>query len=91
MSGQVSDFIFDVIFWVGVPALFIVSAGAPFFIVKKILKRPLTGLTVMTCSIISVGLMALDVYALYWAFALLQGIAACQLYSDYSVIQCLTQ
>lgn len=70
----------DFIFWIGIPALLILSAAAPFLLIKKILKRRFTFLNMLLALAAAAGLLALDAYGLYWSFALLQGVAFCQLH-----------
>lgn len=82
MPGWVSDLIFDIIFWVGIPGLFIVSAGAPFFVVKKILKRRFTPSILLISVICAIGLVALDIYALYWGIQILGSLAVMELYGS---------
>lgn len=79
-SGWLIDLFGHFVFWIVIPALLIFSAAAPFLFIKKILKRRFTFLNMLLAAAAAAGLLALDAYGLYWSFALLQGIAFCQLH-----------
>ena len=58
----------DLVVWVVIPVLFVLSAVAPFWFTKKILKRQLTAPNIAMILIMAAGLIALDIYLLYQAF-----------------------
>lgn len=80
MPGWIVDIFGHIIFWIGIPALFIVSASAPFFVVKKVLKRKFTLLNFLVSMVVAAGLIAVDTYILYQGILWLAGLAACDLY-----------
>lgn len=84
--GWLIDLFGHFIFWIGIPALLILSAAAPFLFIKKILKRRFTILNMFLAVVAAAGLLALDLYLLYWGFAILQGIAFCQLHGGCQAI-----
>ena len=79
MSGWLVDFFGHVIFWVGIPALLVLSVLAPFLFIKKVLKRRFNVWNLLLASLVAGGLLIVDFYILYQGFAILQGIAFCQL------------
>lgn len=80
MAGWIVDIFGVLIFWVGIPGIFIISAIAPFIVVKKLFKRRFTAPNVLASLVASVALLAFDLYALNLGIKWLAGAAFCGIY-----------
>lgn len=74
------SFAAGVTLYILIPTLLLFSVALPFLVVKRVLKKRFTVLTVLTSVLVASGLVAVALYGLYWGFAYLQGYAACSLY-----------
>lgn len=80
MPGWLIDTIGHLVFWIGIPTLFVFSAIAPFLFVKKVLKQRFTAVNILIAIICAVILLALDLYLLQQAIIWLAGEAFCGIY-----------